>query len=260
MAHPATPQATAPQFVFEGLSLPDGEDPLGVWDLSSMGASSFTTGENGAGLRWRVSLPAEPEKAKAALEARRREIADRQSQLALIERRLAALTPSGQYPAMAGLSGLERYDAELLRTVEALRAPASVFAAEPEEARALYTQLYEACQELFTEFRRLLSHYARVETSFNGQTAALTLVDWTGDFETLWEVSATPAVMEIHLETVRLAMSSRQTFLRLIAVVTSGALALALKASVPGGQFLLIPAVYRYVREILKRLNELGRS
>jgi hypothetical protein len=246
--------------VFEGLSLPDGEDPLGIWDLSSTGTSSFTAGENGAGLRWRVSLPAEVEAAKAALDARRREIEARQAQLALAERRLDALTPSGQVRPMGALSGLERYDAELLRTVEALRMPVSAFGAEAEEARALYTQLYEACQELFTEFRRLLSHYARVETAFDGQIAAVTVVDWTGDFETLWEVDATSAVMEIHLETVQLAMSSRQTFLRLLAVVTSGALALTLKASVPGGQFLLIPAVYRYIREILQGLDELGSS
>jgi hypothetical protein len=257
------PHVRTPQFLFEGVSLPDGEDPLGIWDLSSSAPSAFAIGDEPSTLRWRIGLPGDEAQAAALLDARHAAVEARQSRLAFVERRLtdlvpAGLVPSERYGAQGAPTGLAQYDAELLEMVSALSAPATAFAVAAPEAHALYGQLYEACRELFSQFRKLLSHYARIETVLGGQMVAVTRVDWGGDFETLWTKEITATAMELHLEAVRLAMASRQTFLRLIAVATSGALGLALKASVPGGQFLLIPAVYRYVREVLKYLDEFG--
>ncbi len=87
-----------------------------------------------------------------------------------------------------------------------------------------------------------------------GRTGApvISTVDWTGDYETAWLDGATTLEMTLHLEAVRLALASRHALLRLISVVTSGAMTLTAKASVPGEQVLLIPAVYNYVRSILR--------
>jgi hypothetical protein len=66
--------------------------------------------------------------------------------------------------------------------------------------------------------------------------------------------------MALHLDAVKLAIASRLSLVQLVIVVATGALELALKASVPGGQVLLLPAVYRYVKDVLAELEGLRVS
>jgi hypothetical protein len=91
-----------------------------------------------------------------------------------------------------------------------------------------------------------------------GKPAGLTVIDWKGDHRTIWADGCASDQMETHLAAVRLAMASRQTLLRLFVIVVTGALGLALKAHIPGGQILLLPAVYQFVRDVLQELEHLS--
>ena len=102
----------------------------------------------------------------------------------------------------------------------------------------------------------MVSHYARVETALAGASIGRTTVDWTGDFVTTWEPVASGAAMRTHLQSVNLALGSRIALLRIVSVVATGAVGLAVKAAIPGGQVLLLPAVWRFVRDVLKELRQ----
>ncbi|MCJ7549853.1 MAG: hypothetical protein MUQ30_09250, partial [Anaerolineae bacterium] len=82
------------------------------------------------------------------------------------------------------------------------------------------------------------------------------IVDWSGDHNVTWQEGIGPLDMALHMDSVRLVLATRQAWLRLISVVASGALSLSVKASVPGGQFLLFPAVYRFVCDVLAELEQ----
>jgi len=252
----------------EGMSAVPGEDLLGIWELTGPQVAAFAaTAENmvpaegaaaislppGAaepGLIWRVELPAARREAKSELEARLIAEKVRQAYLKAAEKRLSDLQLGLAYSAKT--AGAE---SALLAEVMALRGSAVTYGAGDTGAISLL-HLYEQCEALVARFRRLVQYYARVETSVGGQPVALTIVDWSGDHNVIWQEGIGPLDMALHMDSVRLVLATRQAWLRLISVVASGALSLSVKASVPGGQFLLFPAVYRFVRDVLAELDQ----
>ena len=259
---------TVSRFTLTGLSVLEGaaalpaDDLLGIWELNASQTTAFaavaedaaaTSSPAGAvepGLIWRVELPASRGEAKSELEARLAAARVRQAYLEAAEKRLSDLQMGLGYSAQIA-------DAEsaLLAEVMALRGSAVAYGAGDAGAISLL-HLYEQCEALVARFRRLVQHYARVETSVGGQPVALTIVDWSGDHSVTWQDGIGPLDMALHMDSVRLVLATRQAWLRLISVVASGALSLSVKASVPGGQFLLFPAVYRFVRDVLAELEQ----
>jgi len=283
----------APTLSCAGLSLPDDQDPLGVWDLHTprMGprpshgevyaASAVAEAPQAAreggfdGLIWTVAHPAEVQGRRAAREARsmlrgqRVAVARRDGALDLIEPRLTALSLVPAFGARVGA-----HEAALLAEVTALQtgwgrdgiASVAMSMSSGEAAALSHRQMFqqvermEEARKLLVQLRRLVYHWAWIETQIGGERIALTTVDWGGDYQTTWIERVTEQQMDLHLDAVRLALASRLALLRLITVAVTGALELALKASVPGGQILLIPAVYRYVRDLLEELGDLPVS
>lgn len=256
----------ASRFTLTGLGLLEGAaafpaaDPLGIWELNAsqttvfdaaaedVAAAALPPGTADQGLVWRVDLPASRREAKAELEARLAVATDRQAHLKAAEMRLSDLDVGLAYSAQT-----DGPESALLAEVMALRGSAVAYDAGDTEAIP-WLRLYEQCEALIARFRRLVQYYARVETSVGGQPVALTVVDWSGDYDATWQDGVGPSDIALHMDSLRLVLASRQAWLRLVSVVASGALSLSIKASVPGGQFLLLPAVYRFVRDVLAGL------
>lgn len=267
-------------FNITGLTLPEDEDPLGIWALQRPG-SGFTSfaldgegepGDGDEGLHWHVELPVSFKAARPQLRRRMAEVQRRMLYLEKVEQHLQDLEPDGNTGATAfslpggaqTLSGTASPEDELLAVVGALST--SPGALEPgaatsfalgEGATPLQRRLFVEAQAIFDQFKTLVANFASVETEVDGAGVAVTTVDWTGDFQTAWEMGAKSAEMALHRDAVRLAVASRLAWIKVMGVVVAGALGLALKASVPGGQFLLVPGVYKYVREMLKQWRQL---
>ena len=62
--------------------------------------------------------------------------------------------------------------------------------------------------------------------------------------------------MQLHGQSVHLALASRQSLIRMVTVIAGGAAGLALKLSVPGGQWMALPAVFKFIRDVLREWNE----
>ncbi len=273
---------SASTYDWSGFALPDGQDPLGVWDLAPGTAdasqtadaprtadapgTAFVPEEPAAyaadgpldGMVWRVRHPAATRETRRVLHDQLAIVDRRMKELDLISQHLGALSPVASYGGQVVL----RHDGELLAEVTALAGSVTAFSGEAQQVKpygqlALQVGRIEATSALLTQLRQLVEHWARVETRIDDKLIAITTVDWTGDYETAWSIGLTALDMALHLEDVKLALASRRALLRLISVVTTGALDLALKASVPGGQILLIPAVYKYVRDVLSEFEHL---
>ena len=113
---------------------------------------------------------------------------------------------------------------------------------------------------LVNRFRDIISRRGRVETRIGDNLVGLTKIDWTGDFETIWEGSASNLAQNVHVKAVHLTSSTRLAVLRILTIVGTGALSLTIKASIPGGQFLLIPAVYKFIRDMLGEFKKLPQE
>ncbi len=241
---------TGSTFTFSGFETPENDDPLGIWDLEISAATAYGAADDGRGLVWRVDHPESSLRARSELLDQRAKVDRWEEDLEAITQRLKGLSPRLSYAASNSDP-----EAMLWAEVATLQSPALSYGLD-KEARAAYQEVYERANALLVQFRRLIHHFARIETTTGGTSIALTTVDWTGDYETAWLDGATALDMALHLEAVRLALASRHALLRLIGVVTSGAMTLTAKASVPGGQVLLIPAVYNYVRSILREFEQ----
>ena len=267
-------------FTCVGLSLPGDQDPLGVWELRVRQATpAVSVGEaygvsmqaehptdtsafGSAGLVWVVAHPAGGQQAfregQRELRVQLAAVERRDRALDTIETRLAGLSPMPAYRA-----DVDPHEAALFAEIAVLQGAGAYAVPGVSSGTISHRQLYqqaervEAARSLLIQLRRLVHHWAWIETQVGQERIALTTVDWTGDYQTTWLDGLTVRETGLHLDAVRLALASRHALLRLMIVAVTGALELALKASVTGGQILLIPAVYRYVRDLLAELGEL---
>jgi hypothetical protein len=271
----------ASTFTCEGLALPGDQDPLGVWELRPLQAGTTPTreaysavaqtvyGAAGAGppdggLVWTIGHPVgaggwrASRDAQAALRVQLAVVEERDRALDAIEARLKGLDPMPAYGV-----GRDSREVALLAEITALQevrayaVPGAITSAGLRRQAYQQIERVEEARKLLAQLRRLVHHWAWIETQMGAEPIALTTIDWGGDYQTTWLDGVTERQMDLHLDAVRLAMASRHALLRLITVAVTGALELALKASVPGGQILLLPAVYRYIRDLLAELSEL---
>jgi hypothetical protein len=63
--------------------------------------------------------------------------------------------------------------------------------------------------------------------------------------------------MQVHRHNVDLTLQWRLGTLRMVGVVGAGAANIAVKLAVPGGQLLAIPAVWNFVKDVLKEWRKL---
>lgn len=245
-------------FTLSGVGLPGGEDPLGLWDVPRDDAVSFSAGASAppADPTWRIELPESLEEAQAIL-------ADRiqASQLAYkdLESANRDLTYIGRTEAVSfSMSDpLLAQKTELLATLDAFQSPVSygLFRKDKEkeeEDRESHQQWLAFVERV----RQTVANYARIETVLAGLDVGQTAVSWTGDFTTTWEPNLTLEMMRAHRQSVHLALGARVALIRIVSVVATGAAGLAVKATVPGGQVLLLPAVWKFLRDVLAELRQ----
>jgi hypothetical protein len=221
------------RFVLSGVTLPGAGDLFGIWDVPAVTGVSFDAAAAPTTpfdrLRtpptWRVQLPASPDDAQAVLDTQTRALQHSTSDLVQAEQRLAQVGAGVSFDVTAAP------EAELWAALNAIEAPVSFGLGRREET-------------------------ARIETEVGGTLVGHTSVGWTGDFDTLWEPDLTPQSMRSHHQAVHLALDSRMALLRLLIVVGSGATRLALRLSVPGAQLLVLPAAFKFVRDVLKELRQ----
>jgi hypothetical protein len=61
--------------------------------------------------------------------------------------------------------------------------------------------------------------------------------------------------MALHHQSVHLALGSRLALIRLLTIVGAGATKLALRLTIPGAQLLVLPAAWKFVRDVLEELR-----
>jgi hypothetical protein len=246
-------------FVVSGMTLPGENDFLGVWTIAPKVAGvSFDASASAApaGPTWRVRLPESLGAAQSILQTQSLTIQRGEAALAQAEDRLARLGHAGEGVSFAAPAGPE---AELLRALSALQ-PSVSFGLPGKEAIGEQLENLAQWRSFLEQVRDMVTHYARVETEVAGILVGQTAVGWTGDFESIWMPGVALASMQLHHQSVHLALVSRLAFVRMVTIVATGAAGLALTLSVPGGQLMALPAVWKFVRDVLAEITNLGAA
>jgi hypothetical protein len=250
-------------FTLSGVGPPGVEDPLGIWDVVQDDVVSFGAGVSGtadsappAEPVWRIELPESPAESQAILAGRIRASKLVHQDLVRVDRDLTHLGRTGAVSFSAS-DPLLAQKTELLATVDAFQSPVSysLFRREDKEKESEDQESQQQWLAFVEQVRQTVANYARIETALAGLDVGKTTVGWTGHFATTWGPAATIEMMHVHRQSVRLALDSRIALIRIVSIVAAGAAGLALKAAIPGGQVLLLPAVWRFVRDVQAELR-----
>ncbi len=227
-------------------------DPLGIWAAPQETAVAFGIGraETRAPIR-RIPLPSSSGEAQAYLRARAEAVALTHQYLDRAAQELALIGLPGQV-SFSVTDELLTQKNSLSTTIGELCSPVSYgikVKSDPEER-----ETQQGWLELVEQVRQAVTRYARVRTDLGSVPIGLTTVTWQGDSQTTWTTGLGPDEMQVHLDAVHVALSSRIEMVRMVSVVAAGVANILLKVAVPGGQLLLLPAVYKFVRDVMQQL------
>lgn len=234
-----------------GLSLPDGEPLLGLW-AAEPGAVAFAAGEEEPPLRWEVAW-ASPQEADRFLAGQEARLEGVERALREARERMHRLAQEGGHVAFTAesLDPLAAADAELWAAVRVASGEAVAF-----EARPAWEEGLAARWAAFLErVEVLLRARLHVETREAGREVARTVLGWDGALHTALRFPDDEALGLRHRRAVELAMRSQTATVGLLATIFGGAAALAAQAAIPGAAWKLLPAVWKYVRQVQAALE-----
>jgi hypothetical protein len=148
---------------------------------------------------------------------------------------------------------------DLAAALQRLTAPVSYGLFDRKQQAEQEADLETASQwrQFLAQAREMIANYARVETEVAGNSIGQTAVSWTGDFSTIWASAVTVDDMTLHCHNLDVTLQWRRGTLRFVGVVSAGAVNVAVKLGVPGGQLLALPAVWNFVKDVLKEWRKL---
>jgi hypothetical protein len=208
---------------------------------------------------WRVNLPASPLEAATQLEAGEARLRETRAALnrapdqieSFVARASQRSDATGVSFSLGGDETFTAQESELLYLLEEARTgepPAVSFAvgeAAPDTLRQASAQFSAAIAKL----TRILSNVA-------GQLLARTVIDWTGDTNTLAQLQLNATQVGQHRRTVALAVASRGLYLNTFVIVTQGALKLAPLLTTPGSAVLALPIAWKSVSQVLAEIGK----
>jgi len=247
-------------FVFPGVN----EDPFGMWDVvPATSGVSFAAGE--------AAQPQEPihrvnfasvDEGRALLQLKQNDLREQDALLQQAEQRLAQIAQTGGVSFAAPIDQPPAFvqpEQTLEAALQRISAPVSygLFDRKKQEEQESDLEATSQWRQFLEQVREMIAHYARVETEVAGAPIGQTAVSWTGDFRTIWTPAVTVADMNLHRHNVAVTLQWRLGTMRFVGVVGAGAANVAMKLGVPGGQLLALPAVWNFVKDVLKEWRKL---
>lgn len=253
-------------FQLSGFVLPGvNEDPFGMWKVvPATSGVSFAAGE--------AAPPEEPvhrvsfasiDEGRALLQLKQDSLSEQEALLHQAEQRLAEIGISDSGVSFAApidqSPEFVQPEQDLATALQRLTVPVSygLFDRKKQEEQEADLEATSQWRRFLEQVREMIANYARVETEIAGMPIGQTAVSWTGDFRTIW----TPAVgvddMTLHRRNVEVTLQWRLGTMHFVGVVGAGAANVAVKLGVPGGQLLALPAVWNFVKDVLREWRKL---
>ena len=111
-------------------------------------------------------------------------------------------------------------------------------------------------QEVMERMLQQLTHFAWVETLWEGRFLAHTVVNWGGAMQTLWGQALNPEDYQLHQRALHQALATRNILVHACLVTTQSAAKLAVLLTNPAGSILALPVAWKLVRQILEDIEK----
>lgn len=101
---------------------------------------------------------------------------------------------------------------------------------------------------------RMLVYPAWVESFAGDVPLGRTIATWTGEQVSIWPSTVSPDQVRAHQRALDLAIHTRATFIRMVAIVARAA-ALLMRATTPLGPVVALPAAWKFAHDVVRELR-----
>ena len=242
--------------VFELVGLAETEDSpvlLGLWSAAAPEPVSFSVEETGPPVPvWRFNIPDDDDQAEQWLTEGEKRLAAAKTKLANVTPRLDHLI------AMSPAIGATSFSTETLALPNAEQMLLEEIDLTASGTAPVSFGVGEDVGAALEKLRQAVKQYAAAETAHQGQVLGHTTFGWLGDVDTVWATASSKRQVNMHRRTVRLALASKDTTIRLLFLTVQSAAKIT--ASLAGGGITAaaaVPIAWNYIRQVLAELGEL---
>lgn len=209
--------------------------------------AAWETGPAGA-LRWVAEL--ELDQAEAWLARHMYVVADAAALARRLEDRMLAAV-SAEHGAADSPEAALRLEFEAARGLLEGRAPALLRAASG-ALHGLWHRARGDAADVFDQLGLLLEGGAIETRGADGRYVARTMVDWSGDLQTVWTPGRAGWEVALHRESVAVALRAREAALDGVAAAARGAARLTALVAAPAqtAAVMTLPLAWRYLRRL----------
>jgi len=210
---------------------------------------------------WRANFPSSLEKANYLLVNSEARLNESQKALDTAINRINLVIANTEMESKGGLAfdissarkELTPPEQELLmslRELQEIQSPSESFSVSDKRLND-WKQGFEQFRSLLQRSLEVIANYAKVETQWQGQTYAQTVVSWTGDMNSVWREGINSEQVVLHQRTLALALASRNTLLQTFSIAIQLALNWSVALTVPGGFILALPATWKFINQVI---------
>jgi hypothetical protein len=213
---------------------------------------------------WRVSLSGELRQAATDLEDSLAQVETSRGALAAARTRLDSLVARRRsesdvsFAVASAGPDLPAPEQELLQQLSAIKGEdaAVSFGLLGLPSRSGLEAAGEQFRGVMARLTQSLIYYALVETRLEARLMGRTAISWSADAKTLWQSSTPPEVFALHQRSLKLAVESRNSLLRMFVLTAQAAVRLSVLVATPGGQLLALPAAWKFVNQVLAEIGQ----
>lgn len=152
---------------------------------------------------------------------------------------------------------LSSSEQDILRLMNYLeQGPDEVSFAVAEKEASELEQARQQFQQVLERMLQQLTHFAWVETLWEGRFLAHTVVNWGGAMQTVWGQSLTTEDYRLHQHALKQALATRNILVHACLMTTQSAAKLAVLLTNPAGSILALPVAWKLVRQILEDIEK----
>jgi hypothetical protein len=124
------------------------------------------------------------------------------------------------------------------------------------KSRLDWQKAAEEFEDALTRTKTMLTKFALVETSIQGELIGRTVVSWSGKTESSWLSARGPEQVHLHQRSLRAALASRFLLLNMLVITAQSAARLSALLAIPGGVVMALPAVWKYITRLIDELEK----
>jgi archaellum component FlaC len=211
-------------------------------------------------LVWKLDLPKSPQASDRELGHLEQEIMASKQVLEKIPQEIELVGSrriKGRATDLSFLNQVTTPEAELFEMLDDISPLESSFSFEiSKKSRINWLKATQEFENSLNRIKSMISQFALVETSVEGQVIGRTIISWSGKTDSSLQATSGYDKFHLHQRSLQSALASRYLLINTMVVTAQSAARLSALLAIPGGAIVALPAVWKYINRIMNELEK----